>query len=606
MIFKFGDFQFDCDQNILTRNGEVLQLNEKPALILSLMLKNADKIHSKSELFEAVWPDRVVTEQVIFQNISYLRAKFGDDSIKTFSKKGYQWQLAITLVNQDEELNEFANSNEQSPPSKGFKIDPVSFLTFFIIFISCIAFVWIELNKPTHHQEQITDGSSNVRLFVADKNGQVKMMTPRSAELKLSTQTLFDSPYATWQQHVANKEHWLVATRFYQVKDKVALRFLIQGSKRGWHDYVWADNKNSAMEKLNELIAIVTPTNYFNDALDYLALDALTELTSNYNENTLLHNQIIALHYKLDELDKAELLVDQQLDKENLNFRSGLLHLFKAQINLRNRNEMAAGESINTALAIFRELEVIHLEAKALLELSWFYLAKLNFRAGIQSLNQAAGKARMAKEPLLEVTAHLKQSFIASRAGHLELSHAQLGLAKELVKLHQLDNVHQVKVLNTARSMAGSAKEKLLYHQRILNMPFAAQYEINFYMAAKSVRHSHIKTQEWDKALATIKPWQRPSFELLTKAYVAIAQGERQKAIGYAENAFSLAQFNRYKTDALDAAVFLLQNKTIKGSAIEINAYQSFIKKNASNRWLKQNRKLLETLGVRLFVQKNY
>jgi len=93
MIFNFGDFQFNSKTNILTKYGQVIDLNEKPARMLGLFLQEPDKIHSKSDILDYVWPNRVLTEQVIFQNISYLRAKFGDSAIKTFSRKGYQWQL---------------------------------------------------------------------------------------------------------------------------------------------------------------------------------------------------------------------------------------------------------------------------------------------------------------------------------------------------------------------------------------------------------------------------------------------------------------------------------------------------------------------------------
>jgi len=83
MKFSFNDFQFDCEQLILTRQGGVISLNEKPAQLLALFLCNADTIHNKSDILEKIWPDRVVTEQVVFQNISHLRALFGDDAISS-------------------------------------------------------------------------------------------------------------------------------------------------------------------------------------------------------------------------------------------------------------------------------------------------------------------------------------------------------------------------------------------------------------------------------------------------------------------------------------------------------------------------------------------
>jgi hypothetical protein len=56
-----------------------------------------------------------VSEQVVFQNISHLRAIFGNDAIKTFSKRGYQWQLELTEVT--EQAEELADMPEPQMPA---------------------------------------------------------------------------------------------------------------------------------------------------------------------------------------------------------------------------------------------------------------------------------------------------------------------------------------------------------------------------------------------------------------------------------------------------------------------------------------------------------
>ncbi|MBQ4836244.1 winged helix-turn-helix domain-containing protein [Pseudoalteromonas luteoviolacea] len=98
MKLAFDDFQFDIQALTLSKDGRKISLKEKPAQILALLITQPDKIHSKVEILEEVWPGRTVTEQVVFQNIGHLRALFGDEAIKTFSKKGYQWQLPCDPV----------------------------------------------------------------------------------------------------------------------------------------------------------------------------------------------------------------------------------------------------------------------------------------------------------------------------------------------------------------------------------------------------------------------------------------------------------------------------------------------------------------------------
>ncbi|KZN59564.1 hypothetical protein N473_25865 [Pseudoalteromonas luteoviolacea CPMOR-1] len=121
MKLAFEDFQFDIQALALSKDGRKISLKEKPAQILAMLITQPDKIHSKMEILEKVWPGRTVTEQVVFQNIGHLRALFGDQSIKTFSKKGYQWQLPCDTV--ESALQELAangitiehHSNDRAP-----------------------------------------------------------------------------------------------------------------------------------------------------------------------------------------------------------------------------------------------------------------------------------------------------------------------------------------------------------------------------------------------------------------------------------------------------------------------------------------------------------
>ncbi|WP_105170095.1 winged helix-turn-helix domain-containing protein [Pseudoalteromonas sp. T1lg23B] len=130
MKFRFSHFEFDCEALILTNNGKVFSLNEKPAKLLALLLTNAEHIHSKDEILEAVWPGREVTNQVVFQSIGHLRALFGDDAIKTFSRKGYQWQLPLSEVTDDEVKHEAppiaeTSNQTQSDASSSNSPEPV-------------------------------------------------------------------------------------------------------------------------------------------------------------------------------------------------------------------------------------------------------------------------------------------------------------------------------------------------------------------------------------------------------------------------------------------------------------------------------------------------
>ncbi|MCF6438211.1 winged helix-turn-helix domain-containing protein [Pseudoalteromonas luteoviolacea] len=120
MKLAFEDFQFDIQALTLSKDGRKISLKEKPAQILALLITQPDKIHSKVEILEEVWPGRTVTEQVVFQNIGHLRALFGDEAIKTFSKKGYQWQLPCDPV---EAKAQSSSASQDNTPSSRLESD---------------------------------------------------------------------------------------------------------------------------------------------------------------------------------------------------------------------------------------------------------------------------------------------------------------------------------------------------------------------------------------------------------------------------------------------------------------------------------------------------
>ena len=74
-------------------------------------MEQSDKVHSKEDILSQVWQDKVVSEQAVFQNISHLRNLFGNEAIKTFSKRGYQWQLPFNTI----DAPEIANVEKQKP-----------------------------------------------------------------------------------------------------------------------------------------------------------------------------------------------------------------------------------------------------------------------------------------------------------------------------------------------------------------------------------------------------------------------------------------------------------------------------------------------------------
>jgi DNA-binding winged helix-turn-helix (wHTH) protein/Tfp pilus assembly protein PilF len=94
--YTFGPFCLDPSERILRRGGERVPLPAKPFDILVLLLSRPGRAVRKEEFLETVWPDVVVSESNLKQNVLALRKALeeagGDPTwIETVPKLGYRW-----------------------------------------------------------------------------------------------------------------------------------------------------------------------------------------------------------------------------------------------------------------------------------------------------------------------------------------------------------------------------------------------------------------------------------------------------------------------------------------------------------------------------------
>jgi len=123
LIYQFGPFGLDTSAKILTQNGQPVHLARKAAEILCLLADRSPQVATKEEIMAAVWPDRVVDEANLAQNIAVVRkalgAQRGDPAwIETFPGRGYRLLGPVTQVISDHVDHPAGDSSVLSPPSR--------------------------------------------------------------------------------------------------------------------------------------------------------------------------------------------------------------------------------------------------------------------------------------------------------------------------------------------------------------------------------------------------------------------------------------------------------------------------------------------------------
>ncbi len=95
VIWRFGDFELDPDRPELRRSGERVEIQRKPLELLIDLVRHRDRVVSKCELLDRIWPDTAVSESALASALRDLRRVVGDDgrrqeTIRTHHCFGYR------------------------------------------------------------------------------------------------------------------------------------------------------------------------------------------------------------------------------------------------------------------------------------------------------------------------------------------------------------------------------------------------------------------------------------------------------------------------------------------------------------------------------------
>jgi TolB-like protein/DNA-binding winged helix-turn-helix (wHTH) protein/Tfp pilus assembly protein PilF len=105
-VYEFGDFRLDAGKRLLWRAGAPVRLTPRVFETLLYLVKHHDTVLDKERLMEAVWPDSIVEENNLTQNISTLRRVFGETPgshhyIVTVPGRGYRFVAHVKVPEAD-------------------------------------------------------------------------------------------------------------------------------------------------------------------------------------------------------------------------------------------------------------------------------------------------------------------------------------------------------------------------------------------------------------------------------------------------------------------------------------------------------------------------
>src|SRR6266699_7028279 len=98
--WNFGPFALDSTNACLWRGAEAVALPPKTFDVLHYLVTHPDRLVTKDELLDAVWPETAVTDAVLRVAIGALRKALGDTAqtprfIATVPRRGYRFLAPV-------------------------------------------------------------------------------------------------------------------------------------------------------------------------------------------------------------------------------------------------------------------------------------------------------------------------------------------------------------------------------------------------------------------------------------------------------------------------------------------------------------------------------
>lgn len=102
MVYAFGEFELDDQLYQLRRSGQPVKIEPQVFKLLVYLIAHSDRVISREELFEKLWPGQIVSEAALTYCMAKSRKAVQDDGlqqqiIKTQHGHGYRFVAGVTV-----------------------------------------------------------------------------------------------------------------------------------------------------------------------------------------------------------------------------------------------------------------------------------------------------------------------------------------------------------------------------------------------------------------------------------------------------------------------------------------------------------------------------
>lgn len=607
MNYTFTPYHFDSERLNLYKESELLPLRANEAKLLSLLLSDTSRIFSKQEILSYVWSDKVVSEQGVFQSISTLRTMLGETSIKTFPRRGYQWQLPVEV-----EVPIASPSEPDMPKSfvaqhfGYFKENPVAFSLLGVAMIVVVmTFAYFFLGVEGESEElpaepelviallpftyandgQQFDGKSafldkiseRVIRQASDYDGIT--FVPVTSSLALNDLDIDPDVAFKGITDKYNADILLSATIRRHEADYVS-QFRLLGNRNAWNGRITAANLPALADKLlSNIVLLSSAPLLLTDISDVNLISAQLRLLHNQRPTNLIVILRLSAHlHSLGDYSSAVILAEKLLalaQKNNEPFYSALARLrltygFVEQGALEKAKLFA-----EEAIASLKHTQDLQLYAESLIAKANILDLEGNYSASMDVMRESLDIIQALDLPLREIHLLAHMAAIAHYNKHPEEVGNWLTMAKSVFDESGLPEIHLAIVDFHAGKFSASDDIAEQHYRRVLKIlgPERDWWE------KESTQHALtlllVAQQRWQEAVDIFRDEAATTdAENTMLAYIYYSWGKFEQAKPLALQAYRRASISGEHKITLNAAILLSR---MSDTASEKAIYDDFI-----------------------------
>jgi DNA-binding winged helix-turn-helix (wHTH) protein len=607
MRYRFNDFEFDSTSLVLKKYGQTLAIRHNEAKVLKLLIEHSDNVFSKEDILSHVWQGKVVSEQAVFQNISHLRSLFGNQAIKTFSKRGYQWQLKVDSIHPDTEKTQNALSSSISHQQASALAKPKSKNHHLVIALaSLILFIITAINLLAVSPQKDKNAVINVAYIpISDQQGgEVVRLDDNEhfdfSELSQLNTANFQASVELEYPLLADKHPLILSGSIRRYNQQTYLDFILKGPFSDWQGQISGIDQKTVLKQLLQHLQQPVIYNLLNKVQAPEIKQANLSIAHQQSANDLIIlSQLTEAYIMLGELDKAMVMANKlentSVLQNNAQYVGNAL-LFQSQILTRKELFDLSAQKLDSAIEQFKKINDLTRQADAWFAQSWIDHNQANYQAIKASLLKSAQLAFDVQDRQRELSALTYLSVLAYKNQQEDDKYLYLRQAENKMKAYQLPSYHFAIVPYHYSIFAKSPQDKAPHFKQVLEL---AKLTPDFWAAQNSrqqLMKYYISQNRLTEAQALISELTKDNAQnSYVRTLLAQAQQNDDAFVSNAQRTFEQAELAGDIHLSLDMALLMCSTKSTQ---VNYDFYFQYIDKKSTAYWRRNNEEKLLALNL--------